>query len=110
MYEPYHPAVIRSLAYIGRVTRETGVRATVCGDLAGDYVVAMLLLALGYQGVNVSPHFLAEVRFGVRSTTLKRLQSLSEDLFNAEDEHQIQALFDGLRAELKDDMEAGLRA
>lgn len=110
LYEPYHPAVIRSLAYIGRVSEESGCPASVCGDLAGDYVIAMLLLAMGFKGVSVSPHFLAEVRLGVRSTTLKRLQKLVVDLWSAEDEEQIQAELDALREELQDVMEAGLKA
>ncbi|HRV81857.1 MAG TPA: phosphoenolpyruvate--protein phosphotransferase, partial [Planctomycetota bacterium] len=90
MYEPYHPAVIRSLAYIGRVCRESGCEATVCGDLAGDFVVAMMLLGMGFYGVSVSPHFLAEVRLGVRTTTRERLDRLVHDLAQAGDDREVQ--------------------
>lgn len=110
LYEPYHPAVIRTLAYIGRVCEESSCPASVCGDLAGDTIIAMLLLAMGFTGVSVSPHFLAEVRLGVRSTTIKRLQKLVVDLWSAEDEVGIQKELDALREELKEVMEAGLRA
>ncbi len=109
MYEPYHPAVIRSLAYIGRVSRESGVPATVCGDLAGDFVVAIMLLGMGFEGVSVSPHFLAEVRLAVRSCTKARADRLVEDLAGAEDYLDVQKLLDGLKSELHDALEAGLR-
>ena len=109
LYDPYHPAVIRSLAYIGRICKEAGCPSTVCGDIAGDYVVALMLLGMGFDGVSVSPHFLAEVRLGVRSTTTPRVLRLAEELNVVDDEKDIQRLLEELRVELHEELEEGLK-
>jgi phosphoenolpyruvate-protein kinase (PTS system EI component) len=109
LYEPYHPAVIRSLAYIGRICKEAGCPTTVCGDIAGDYVVALMLLGMGFTGVSVSPHFLAEVRLGVRSTTVPRLLRLAEELNRVDDEKHIHRILEELRDELHGELEEGLK-
>ncbi len=109
LYEPCHPAVIRSLAYIGRICQEAGCPSTVCGDIAGDYVVALMLLGMGFDGVSVSPHFLAEVRLGVRSTTIDRVQSLVQDLQPLVSEKEILHVLEELKTELHEELERGLQ-
>jgi phosphotransferase system enzyme I (PtsI) len=71
LYEPQHPAVLIALEHVAKAAAAAGKPASVCGDIACDPAVAVLLLGLGFQGVSVAPHYLAEVKYAVRRVSLE---------------------------------------
>jgi phosphotransferase system enzyme I (PtsI) len=78
LYEPCHPAVVRTLARIFLAAQQRGIPAAVCGELAGDPVWAPLLLGLGAHELSMSPAALPEVRFMLRHSSLTELQQLAQ--------------------------------
>ena len=78
LYEPCHPAVVRTLARIFLAAKQRGIPAAVCGELAGDPVWAPLLLGLGAHELSMSPAALPEVRFMLRHSSLTELQQLAQ--------------------------------
>ena len=100
LYEPYHPAVIRALSSIATQARAAGKPCTVCGEIAGESAFALLLMGMGYSGVSLAPHFLAEVRFGVRNSSLEGLQGLVRQALKADGPGQIRSLLGDLVLEL----------
>lgn len=79
LYDPYHPAVVRALAEVARVARAAGKPCSVCGELAGDYATALMLLGLGYDSVSVVPNFLSEIKYAVRQTTLPEARRIAAE-------------------------------
>lgn len=69
LYEPQHPAVIAALDCVSRSARALGKPVSVCGDMAGDPAIALLLLGLGYDSVSVAPQFIPAIKYAVRRTT-----------------------------------------
>ena len=57
LYEPCHPAVIRALGAIGDAVRRSGKSACVCGEMAGDEAVAVMLAGMGFDSLSVAPNF-----------------------------------------------------
>ena len=47
LYEPHHPAVIRSLRRVFEVGEEHGVEVTVCGEIAGILIFCPCSLLSG---------------------------------------------------------------
>jgi phosphotransferase system enzyme I (PtsI) len=76
LYEPHHPAVIRSLKRVFEVGEEHGVAVTVCGEIAGDPHFLPLLLALGVNSLSAASPMLPELKFFARRFTLAEAQDL----------------------------------
>lgn len=77
LYDPCHPAVVRSLQAIFAAAKDRGIPAAVCGELGGDPVWAPLLLGLGAHELSMSPTALPEVRFLLRHATCAELSDLT---------------------------------
>lgn len=69
LYEVHHPAVLCALDQVARAARAAGKPASVCGEMAGDYATALMLLGFGYDSVSVVPMLLPEVKYAVRETS-----------------------------------------
>ncbi len=78
LYEPHHPAVIRSLKHIFDVSKEKNVEVTLCGEIAGDPHFLPLLIGLGLDTVSATGILLPELKFYGRRFTLQEAQSLAE--------------------------------
>ncbi len=78
LYEPAHPAVVRTLERIFKAARQHGVAAAVCGELAGDPVWAPLLIGLGAHELSMAPPAIPEVRFVLRHSTKDELTQLAQ--------------------------------
>lgn len=100
LYEPLHPAVLRVLSHVAAVTSTAGKHASVCGEVAGDHVMALVLLGMGYQAVSVSPNFLAEVRFAVRETPFKEARDLALRVLSAGHPGEVREALEQARARL----------
>jgi phosphotransferase system enzyme I (PtsP) len=100
LYEPYHPAVLRALEHVARTAREGGIPCSVCGDMAGDYAMAVALVGMGYDALSASRTFLPELRFALRQTTLRAAKDLAERIIKAKGPAEVRAALDGVRAQL----------
>ncbi len=78
LYDPCHPAVIRTLAGIFRAAAAAGIPAAVCGELGGDPLWAPLLLGLGAHELSMTPAALPEVRFLLRHARRDEMRALGE--------------------------------
>lgn len=84
LYDPHHPAVVRALASVARVAREAGKPCSVCGEIASDPVVTLLLVGLGYDAVSVAPQFVPEIKYAVRHSTYSELVTLAGEVLQQE--------------------------
>ena len=103
LYEPYHPAVMHALARVAEVARAAGKPVSVCGDIADDPAVALLLLGMGYDSVSVAPHFPPEIRYAVRRTSLREAQALVRQVLAQESVQGVR----GLLSEFRDRLHGG---
>lgn len=55
LYEPLHPAIIRTLRLVARAARRRNVPVSVCGEMAADPVVLTLLVGLGLTEFSMAP-------------------------------------------------------
>jgi len=77
LYDPHHPAVWWSLRRVADEARRAGKPSSVCGEMAGDYATALLLMGMGFDSVSVVPHLLAQVKFAVREMAMAEAAELS---------------------------------
>ena len=82
LYEPHHPAVIRSLEHVSRVAKETGKPITVCGEIAGDPHFLPVFLGLGLDNLSCAPPLLQELKFFGRRFTQAECKDLVDEILS----------------------------
>jgi len=79
LYEPTHPAVLRTLRHIISEAHRHKVPVGVCGEMAGDPVFAPLLLGLGVDSLSMTPAWLPSVKYLIRSMSLADARALADE-------------------------------
>jgi phosphoenolpyruvate-protein phosphotransferase (PTS system enzyme I) len=89
LYEPTHPAVVRVIRQIVEAAHGAGIKVSVCGEMAGDPVLAPLLLGLGVDELSMTPPLLPAVKYAVRALRLADARSLAERALSADNGAEI---------------------
>ena len=92
LYEPTHPAVLRTLKHVVGQAHQRRLKVSVCGEMAGDPVYAALLLGLGVDELSMSPPLLPAVKYLVRAMKLTDAKKLAKDALSMDSPKAIQAL------------------
>ena len=66
LYEPMHPALLRLLRGVADAAKVGGISVTVCGEMAGDPLIAPLLIGLGLTELSMSAVSIPEVKETIR--------------------------------------------
>jgi len=90
LYQPTHPAVLRSLKVIFDQAKRYDKPVSVCGEMAGDPIYTALLVGLGCDSLSVSPSRLAEVKHYIRLIDRKVLENLVSELLTMDQAEPIQ--------------------
>ena len=67
LYQPTNPAVIKLVDMAAQAAARAGISCSVCGESAGDPVLASLWAALGVTGLSMSAGYLPVIRKVLRS-------------------------------------------
>ena len=68
LFDPLHPAVIRTISHVIKAGIERGKPVSVCGEMAGDSLYTRLLLGLGLRDFSMSPKHIPEVKHIIRQS------------------------------------------
>ncbi len=104
LYEPTHPAVIRTLRHVVQEAHARKIPVGVCGEMGGDPVFAPLLLGLGIDSLSMSSSWLPAVRYVVRAMTMADARALAAEALALDSAAEIYARCDAFyRARVKID-------
>ena len=82
LYSPFHPAVLRALFNIVIDVKHEGISLSVCGEMAGDPMGAILLMAMGYDTLSMSSTSLPKVKAVIRNITVEQANEMLEQVMN----------------------------
>lgn len=105
LYEPTHPAVLRTLKHIVDEAHRAKVPVSVCGEMAGDPVLVPLLLGLGVDALSMTPPLLPAVKYLIRAMTMtdaRELAAAALTLSSGAEIHAKCAAFCNARIKLND--------
>jgi phosphotransferase system enzyme I (PtsI) len=85
LYEPAHPAVLRSLKSIIDGGRQAGIPVGICGEIAGEPAFAALLLGMGANSLSMAANLLPEVKYFIRNVTQAEATALVEKVMSYSD-------------------------
>jgi phosphotransferase system enzyme I (PtsI) len=89
LYEPTHPAILRTLRTIVDEGHRQNIPISVCGEMAGDPVFAPLLLGLGIDSLSLSPAWLPSVKYIVRNMTMADARALAAEAMTLQSPKEI---------------------
>ena len=78
LYRPLHLAVLRSLQSIVQAAKAAQIPVAMCGEMAGDPNVTLVLLALGLDELSMTSGQIASVKRIVRAVSRSDAQALLE--------------------------------
>jgi len=93
LYDTLHPAVVRVLYDICQNARRCRLPVSVCGELAGDPMGAVLLLAMGYRRLSMNTFNLGKIKYIVRRIPMAGAGQLLQQALALESGREIQRLF-----------------
>ncbi|MGH7942586.1 MAG: phosphoenolpyruvate--protein phosphotransferase [Limisphaerales bacterium] len=91
LYEPTHPAIIRLIKATVDAAHKHGIWAGVCGEIAGDPVLAPLLIGLGVDKLSATPTLIGPVKYILRRLKLSEARTLAEFACQSESATEILA-------------------
>jgi phosphoenolpyruvate-protein phosphotransferase (PTS system enzyme I) len=67
LYEPLHPSLLRLIGGVAAAAKTAGIPVTICGEMAGDPLIAPVLLGLGIRELSMSAVSVPEVKATIRN-------------------------------------------
>lgn len=76
LYEPLHPAILRSLKMVVDAAHAAGIDACICGEMAGEPAYLPILLGLGFDELSMSPPSIPRVKQILRRCSIAEAREL----------------------------------
>lgn len=76
LYDSLHPAVIQAISQVVAAARQQRIPVSVCGEMAGDPVAALVLLGMGVTSLSMSASSLPRIKKVIREFSRRRSKSL----------------------------------
>ncbi|MEX2575410.1 MAG: putative PEP-binding protein, partial [Halofilum sp. (in: g-proteobacteria)] len=87
-----HPAVLQALVQIKQGAARHGKTVSICGELAGDPMGALLLLGMGIDSLSMSAGSLLRIKWVIRSFSYEYAREIVDRALQMEDGRTIRQM------------------
>jgi phosphoenolpyruvate-protein kinase (PTS system EI component) len=84
LYNPLHPAVLRSLSRIRQVAEAQDLMTFVCGEMAANPVHAAVLVGMGFRHLSMTPFAIPKIKKVLRQLSRSELSRQTKELLTIE--------------------------
>jgi len=99
-YDPYHPAILHSIKKVADAAADAGKPASLCGEMAGEPVNAVLLMGLGLRSFSLSAPSIPRVKEAIRRVSLEQAKRIAEKVLGMESAQAIRSYMEKVRRDL----------
>jgi phosphotransferase system enzyme I (PtsP) len=89
MYDSLHPAMLKMLIKIVESGHTAGAKVSICGEMAGDPLAALLLLAMGFDALSMNSASLLRIKWVIRNFSLTQSRQILADVLALENPDEI---------------------
>ena len=90
LYQPANPAVIKLISQVVKVSQQSNVGISLCGEMAGDIRYTILLLGLGLRELSMNAILIPAVKQVVRSVSFAEAERLIAPIINLDTAEEIE--------------------
>jgi phosphotransferase system enzyme I (PtsI) len=94
LYQPLHPAILRTLAHLVRTADAVQVPLEVCGEMAANPLQAVALIGLGIRTLSLVPASIPLVKNAIRSVEIERVSSLMKEAMRLTSSSEVEQLLE----------------
>lgn len=94
LYDPYHPAVLRTINFIIQACRKKGKPVSICGEMASDPEMIPFLVGLGIDILSLSPRMFLRIKSVLRKLKFKDCANLAQAALLMTSSEEIENLTD----------------
>ncbi len=91
LYNSCHPAVLHALVHVVQAAHEAGKPVAVCGEMAGNPALAVMLMAMGVDSLSMNASNLPRVKAAIRRISAAEAREVLEDVLEMDDARVINA-------------------
>lgn len=76
LYQPLHPAVLRSIKWVVDSAHEAGIEVSLCGEVASDPFCVPILMGMQIDCISLSPQAIPGIKRIIRQTSMEECRRL----------------------------------
>ncbi len=76
LYEPLHPSLLRLIGGVAAAAKAANIPVTICGEMAGEPMIAPVLVGLGIRELSMSAVSVPEVKAMIRNVKVSDTEAL----------------------------------
>ncbi|MES9967674.1 MAG: phosphoenolpyruvate--protein phosphotransferase, partial [Sedimenticola sp.] len=100
LYDDLHPAVLKALQQVVEGARVYNRPVSVCGEMAGNPLAAVLLLGMGVESLSMSAGSLLKVKWVIRSFSRASASQLLKTVLRMENAQQVRSYMENVLEEM----------
>lgn len=89
LYEPLHPAILRTVKGIVEAAHDAGIKVSMCGEMASDPTYSFILLGLGLDELSMNAFSIPRVKKVIRNISIKDANAITEKVLSLATEDEI---------------------
>lgn len=89
LFDVLHPSMLRTLMKVVEGGHAAGVEVSICGEMASDPLVVILLLAMGFDTLSMNSFSLPRIKWVIRSFSIAAARKILAEVLELEHADQI---------------------
>ena len=94
MYDPCHPAVVRTIRQIIQTAHQRGRQVSICGEIASDVRMVPMLLGLEVDTLSVPPRMFLRIKNRIRNLNFEACSDMAQAALLASSSEEIRKLIE----------------
>lgn len=83
LYQPLHPAVVRSIKHVVDAAHQAGIECNLCGEMASDPFCIPILMGMQIDAVSLNPQTIPAIKHIIRQTTMDDCKKLLKQVLDS---------------------------